>query len=144
MSDEAESREVQGGDDDDAADGVTVIPAPAAGWTAAGGHLGAMAGGLMPPAGGIAPAAGAGQTVAGAQDEVGAFEDADSRLARRVEEALTYDGRLHSTDIGVAVSDGGVEIVGGVPTERERQLAEEICAALGGVRAVRNRLTVAE
>ena len=134
-----------GGDDErpDSGDGGAVnpiIPLPLGGLAAAGGHLGAAAGSLNTPAGGAA-ALTAGVLPAGVAGG-DADEDADMQIAERVEEALAGDGRLHATNISVAIAEGTAELSGTVASERERRTAADVCARVPGVRAVENRLTV--
>lgn len=136
MIDDPEDGRVQSGSGDtDAGTVLPVAPLPLGGVAAVGGNLSAASGGITQPAGGLALAAGVAHPVT-------TLDDADGRLARRVEEALAADGRVQSAGVTVVVTEGMVELSGSVATERERQTAEDICAATSGVRAVRNGLTV--
>jgi len=66
----------------------------------------------------------------------------DDRLARDVELALLYRGDLDASDVEIRVQDAEVTLEGTVTDRRSKRVAEEVAAAVEGVRGVHNRLTI--
>jgi osmotically-inducible protein OsmY len=67
----------------------------------------------------------------------------DATLAGEIQEILTNDPELDSTDIEVAVEGGAVTLTGTVDSSDAKLLAEELTESVAGVREVHNRLKVA-
>lgn len=67
-------------------------------------------------------------------------EDADTKAA--VTDALIADAELHAGDIDVGVQDGEVTLEGVVAYASQRDRAERLALAVGGVVRVENRLRV--
>lgn len=68
----------------------------------------------------------------------------DERIHDAVCEALTDAPDLDATDVEVAVGGGEVTLAGSVDERADRRLAEDIAAAVSGVRHVRNDLRIRE
>lgn len=93
---------------------------------------------------------GSGTSVGGAAlfaiaDPLGRSNDSDGRLAESAEVALAEEPRLTTsaaTGIRIDAAFGVLELSGEVPTEADREIAEEIVSHLPGVSAVENKLHV--
>jgi osmotically-inducible protein OsmY len=68
----------------------------------------------------------------------------DARIREDVCQWMSDEPRLDASEIDVRVEDGDVTLEGRVDHRSARRLAEEIAAAVPGVRDVFNRLTTAE
>lgn len=66
----------------------------------------------------------------------------DRALLESVRTRLMEDTRLAGQPIEVTASDGYIQLLGGVESDNEKTLAEEIAEGVPGVRAVENRLEV--
>jgi len=66
----------------------------------------------------------------------------DERIADDLIERLTRDEDIDASEILVAVDAGAVTLTGDVPERRMKHLAENLAAAVQGVRDVHNRLHV--
>lgn len=66
----------------------------------------------------------------------------DERIADDLIERLTRDDDIDAREILVAVDAGAVTLTGEVPQRRMKHLAEDLVAAVAGVREVHNRLRV--
>jgi osmotically-inducible protein OsmY len=66
----------------------------------------------------------------------------DETLARELQEILTNDPELDSTEIEVQVEDGAVTLIGVVDSSDAKLLAEELVESVTGVREVHNQLRV--
>lgn len=66
----------------------------------------------------------------------------DERIADDLIERLTRDEEIDASEILVAVESGAVTLTGEVPERRMKHLAENLAAAVQGVRDVHNRLSV--
>jgi osmotically-inducible protein OsmY len=66
----------------------------------------------------------------------------DEEIQRNVIEQFKYDARIKPTEIGVAVKNGVVTLVGTVDSYLKKWTAEEIASRTRGVRAVANELEV--
>jgi hypothetical protein len=66
----------------------------------------------------------------------------DEALARELQEILTNDPELDSTEIEVQVEDGAVTMIGVVDSPDAKLLAEELVESVTGVREVHNQLRV--
>jgi osmotically-inducible protein OsmY len=67
----------------------------------------------------------------------------DAQLAQELQEILTKDPELDSTEIEVEVEGGAVTLRGVVDSSDARLLAEELVESVTGVREVHNNLKVA-
>lgn len=137
MRDEEEETEVQNRDVV-----LPVVPLPTGGTAVVGGQLSAVSGGTSLPGTGFAPFA-TGTGAFGVVEDAATDRGGGSEIADGVEAALAEDGRVAASHITIAVEDGVVLLSGTVSSERERETAEAICAAVSGVQRVDNRLTVA-
>lgn len=70
------------------------------------------------------------------------YTRSDARLLEDVCEAFTDDPVFDAGDIEVSVAQGDVTLAGSVGTRRARHHAEDIAAAVRGVRHVQNDLRV--
>jgi hypothetical protein len=70
------------------------------------------------------------------------YQRSRERLLEDVNEALTRDPDLDPTDIDVQVEGDEVTLLGRVASRRDRRHAEDLAAAVPGVRDVQNRLRV--
>ncbi|HOK53308.1 MAG TPA: BON domain-containing protein [Armatimonadota bacterium] len=66
----------------------------------------------------------------------------DRALLESVRTRLMEDTRLAGQPIEVTASDGYIQLLGGVDSDDDKTLAEEIALGVSGVRAVENRLEV--
>ena len=66
----------------------------------------------------------------------------DAQLAQELQEILTKDPELDSTEIEVEVEGGAVTLRGVVDSSDARLLAEEMVESVTGVREVHNNLKV--
>ena len=66
----------------------------------------------------------------------------DERIADDLIERLTRNEDIDASEILVAVDAGNVTLTGEVPERRMKHLAEDLAAAVQGVRDVQNRLQV--
>ena len=66
----------------------------------------------------------------------------DAQLAQELQEILTKDPELDSTEIEVEVEGGAVTLRGVVDSSDARLLAEELVESVSGVREVHNNLKV--
>ena len=93
-------------------------------------------------------AGGAGDTALVAGPHAGrgprGWRRSDARIREDVCQWMSDDPRLDAREIDVRVEDGDVMLEGRVEHRAARRLAEEIAAAVPGVRDVFNRLTTAE
>ncbi len=69
-------------------------------------------------------------------------EDSDAEIRESVITALDKDPLVDHTRIAVGVHDGVVTLRGTVPSDVERECAEEDCWAIWGVREVHNHIAV--
>ena len=88
---------------------------------------------------------GAGDTTLGPGPQTGHgprdWRRTDERIREDVCRWMSEDARLDARAIDVRVQDGNVTLEGQVEHRRARRLAEDIAAAVPGVRDVFNRLT---
>jgi len=66
----------------------------------------------------------------------------DAQLAQELQEILTKDPELDSSEIEVEVEGGAVTLRGVVDSSDARLLAEELVESVSGVREVHNNLKV--
>ena len=66
----------------------------------------------------------------------------DAQLAQELQEILSKDPELDSTEIEVEVEGGAVTLRGVVDSSDARLLAEELVESVSGVREVHNNLKV--
>jgi len=66
----------------------------------------------------------------------------DEWIEARAEGAIAYNTYLDSSDISVDVSKGQAILSGTVPSETERDLAQQITASIDGVSTIENRIKV--
>ena len=66
----------------------------------------------------------------------------DERIADDLIERLTRDDHIDASEILVAVDAGAVTLTGEVPERCMKHLAEDLAAAVQGVREVHNRISV--
>ncbi len=66
----------------------------------------------------------------------------DRELKERILEELRYEPKIYSTEIGVAVSDQIVTLMGHVSSFAKKRAAEEAVKRLYGVRAIVNEVEV--
>jgi osmotically-inducible protein OsmY len=66
----------------------------------------------------------------------------DAALTARVKAQMIADGRVSATRVSVTSSAGVVTLTGEVPTEQEKQAAEQAAKAVTGVTSVRNQVRV--
>ena len=66
----------------------------------------------------------------------------DEEIHKNVLEQFKWDARIKSTEIGVTVKDGVVNLVGRVDSYTKKWTAEEVALRVAGVRAVVNELEV--
>jgi hypothetical protein len=86
-----------------------------------------------------------GATLFGLTAPFGRGNDSDGRLAESAELALAEEPRLATnaaTGIHIDTAFGVVELSGDVPTEADREIAEEAVSHVAGVNAVENKLHV--
>jgi osmotically-inducible protein OsmY len=86
-----------------------------------------------------------GATLFGLTAPFGRGTDSDGRLAESAELALAEEPRLTTeaaTGIRIEAAFGVLELSGEVPTEADREIAEEAVSQLAGVSAVENKLQV--
>ena len=92
--------------------------------------------------------AGAGDTMLSVGPHVGrgprGYRRTDERVRDDVCQWMSDDARLDARQIDVSVRDGDVTLEGCVDDRAARRLAEDIAAAVPGVRDVFNRLTTSE
>lgn len=70
-------------------------------------------------------------------------ENADAALAKNIKAALVADPAVNALEIDVVVSDGVATLYGTAASQKLRQLAATVAAAVPGVRSVNNKLAVA-
>ena len=66
----------------------------------------------------------------------------DAQLQRDVLEELKWDARVQPNEIGVAVKDGIVTLIGWVDSYTKKWAAEEAALRVKGVKAVANEIEV--
>jgi osmotically-inducible protein OsmY len=66
----------------------------------------------------------------------------DESLAREIQEILTQDPELETSEIEVQVEGGAVTLLGIVDSSDAKLMAEELADSVAGVREVHNRLKV--
>ena len=77
----------------------------------------------------------------------GRGNDSDGHLADSAEQALAEEPRLSAnaaTAIRIDAAFGVLELSGTVPTEADREIAEQTVSRLSGVNAVENKLHIAD
>lgn len=79
----------------------------------------------------------------GGERRIGQRRRPDAQLAQELQEILTKDPELDSTEIEVEVEGGAVTLRGVVDSTDARLLAEELVESVTGVREVHNNLKVA-
>jgi hypothetical protein len=72
------------------------------------------------------------------------YRRSDERIRDELYRRLTAESWLDASDVELAVSDGEVTLTGSVDSRRSRRLAEDIAAAVPGVKEVTNRLRAGE
>lgn len=72
------------------------------------------------------------------------YRRSDERIKEELFRRLTAESWLDASDIEIEVAEGEVSLRGAVDTRRSRRLAEEIAAAVPGVREVHNRIDSAD
>lgn len=70
------------------------------------------------------------------------YQVRDDRIEENIVDRLTQAGQLDASKIDVAVKHGDVTLMGMVPHDEDKQLAEDIAKSVRGVRNVRNDLSV--
>ena len=70
------------------------------------------------------------------------YRRSDARVREDACELLTDDGWIDASNVEVSVQDGEVTLTGGVNSRAEKRRAEDVVAALSGVKDVHNRLRV--
>lgn len=70
-------------------------------------------------------------------------ENADAALAKNIKAALVADPAVNALEIDVVVSDGVATLYGTAASQKLRQLAATVAAAVPGVKSVNNKLAVA-
>jgi hyperosmotically inducible protein len=70
-------------------------------------------------------------------------ENADAALAKKVKSALVADPAVNALEIDVVVSNGVATLYGTAASQKLRQLAATVAAAVPGVKSVNNKLAVA-
>ncbi len=68
--------------------------------------------------------------------------ETDEKIKKDVVDQLFWDGRVDSSEIQVAVSEGAVTLSGNVQSFAARQAAESDALSIPGVVALKNLLTV--
>lgn len=66
----------------------------------------------------------------------------DDALEEEVSDRLSFDDRIDESQITVTIRDGVAELSGSVETRDQQFVAEQIVAAVAGIRIVRNRLVL--
>jgi len=66
----------------------------------------------------------------------------DAALTAKVKARIIADGRASATRVNVDSAGGVVTLRGEVPTEQEKQAADQVAKAVEGVRGVKNEITV--
>lgn len=66
----------------------------------------------------------------------------DAALTAKVKAAFITDGRVSATRVKVESADGVVTLKGEVPTQQEKQAAEQAARRVAGVKSVKNEVTV--
>lgn len=66
----------------------------------------------------------------------------DAALTAKVKARIIADGRVGATRVNVDSAGGVVTLRGEVPTEQEKQAADQVAKAVEGVRGVKNEITV--
>jgi len=66
----------------------------------------------------------------------------DDALEEEVSDRLSLDDRIDESQITVTIRDGVAELSGSVETREQQLVAEQIVAAVAGIRIVRNRLVL--
>jgi osmotically-inducible protein OsmY len=66
----------------------------------------------------------------------------DAMLTARVKAQMAVDGRISPTRVGVDTLNGAVTLSGEVPTQEEKDAAEQVAQKVEGVRSVSNQITV--
>src|SRR5262245_53712077 len=66
----------------------------------------------------------------------------DAMLTARIKTRMTADGRISPTRVNVDTLNGDVTLKGEVPTQEEKDAAEEVARKVEGVRNVSNQITV--
>ena len=70
-------------------------------------------------------------------------ENADAALAKNIKAVLVADPAVNALEIDVVVSDGVATLYGTAASQKLRQLAATVAAAVPGVKSVNNKLAVA-
>ena len=66
----------------------------------------------------------------------------DAMLTARIKTLMTADGRISPTRVNVDTLNGEVTLKGEVPTQEEKDAAEEVARKVEGVTNVSNQITV--
>src|SRR5215813_12647254 len=66
----------------------------------------------------------------------------DAMLTARIKTRMTADGRISPTRVNVDTLNGDVTLKGEVPTQEEKDAAEEVARRVEGVKSVSNQITV--
>jgi osmotically-inducible protein OsmY len=66
----------------------------------------------------------------------------DAALTAKVKASLIADGRVSATRVSVETASGVVTLKGEVPTEQEKQAAEQAARTVSGVKSVKNEVKV--
>jgi osmotically-inducible protein OsmY len=66
----------------------------------------------------------------------------DAMLTAKVKAQMAVDGRISPTRVGVDTLNGAVTLSGEVPTQEEKDAAEQVAQKVEGVRSVNNHITV--
>jgi osmotically-inducible protein OsmY len=70
------------------------------------------------------------------------LQQIDERIQRDVLDELTWDARVRSTEVGVAVKDGVVTLTGWLDSYAKKWAAERVAHSVHGVQAVANDIEV--
>src|SRR5262245_49494976 len=66
----------------------------------------------------------------------------DAVLTAKIKTQMAADGRISPTRVNVDTLNGDVMLKGEVPTQQEKDAAEEVARKVEGVRSVSNQITV--
>jgi len=66
----------------------------------------------------------------------------DAMLTARIKTLMTADGRISPTRVNVDTLNGDVTLKGVVPTQEEKDAAEEVARKVEGVKSVNNQIVV--
>ena len=70
------------------------------------------------------------------------YKRSDSRIEEDINEALTQDHYIDSSEVQVSIVNGDVMLLGNVSTRDEKRRAEDIAESIPGVTNVENRIRI--